>query len=329
MTATGNINKRSRFQVVFYLLIVYVIFQFVWWSVLIVRLNKEIYRLKTDLIVLAETQVEEKIVAQRDLDAKLSKRMWMTAGEGSVFLILIGLGLYQLRKSVKKEAALTKQQNNFLLSVTHELKSPLASTRLQLETLLKRELPKDRQQQILSNAINDTDRLNALIENILLAASIENSVVKQYREQINLKAFVDALLHQSNLFSQKRELIKTTIDASITIWADATSLNSILQNLLENALKYSHDEIVELSAMASDTKVIISVKDKGPGIPEAEKKNIYNKFYRIGNEETRQAKGTGLGLYIVDKLIKAQNWLIFVKNNQPRGTVFEIHIPNE
>ena len=130
-------SKKSRPLFWFYLLVTYVLVQFVWWSYLMIDLNNEVVHLKTEINLLKGETLNEVFVKGNELNEKLHKRWLMISGEGLVFISLLLLGIYQIRKTFKKEGKLAQQQKNFLLSVTHELKSPIASTKLQLQTLEK------------------------------------------------------------------------------------------------------------------------------------------------------------------------------------------------
>jgi signal transduction histidine kinase len=298
--------------------------QFVWWSYLMVEQNNEIYQLKTEINLLKGESPDEVVRKGNEMNAKLQHRWVMIAGEGTVFITLLLLGIFQIRKTFKKETALAQQQKNFLLSVTHELKSPIASTKLQLQTLQKHELNKEKQQEILANAISDTDRLNNLVENILLAAKIENSVFYIHKEKHNLSEYLREGLKQTIASFKYKQKILLDIDPDIYMDIDRTSFPSIILNLVENAVKYSPaDSSIQISLKQQNTKIILSVTDEGSGISPNEKLNIFKKFYRVGNEETRKAKGTGLGLYIVDHLVNQHNGTITVKDNVPKGSVFE------
>lgn len=320
-----NSKGKSRPLFWFYLLVAYIIIQFIWWSYLMVDLNNEVYRLKTHVNLLQGESPEEVTAKGNELNAKLRARWIMITGEGSVFVGLLLLGIIQIRKTFIKEAALAQQQNNFLLSVTHELKSPIASAKLQLQTLEKRELDRDKQKEIIANAISDTERLNNLVENILLAAKIENSVYTVYKEQVNLSQFLtDGLKQTIDSFHYKRK-IELRIEPNVLLGIDRTSFPSIILNLFENAVKYSHeDSIILVELKSQGDKVILRVVDEGIGIDQKEKTHIFQKFYRIGNEETRKTKGTGLGLYITDYLVRQHDGSIAVKNNTPKGSIFEI-----
>lgn len=318
-------HKNTRPLFWFYLLVAYVIMQFFWWSYSMVKLNNEIYYLKTELNLLKGVSLNDVVVNGNKLNEKLHKRWIMISGEGIVFIGILFAGIFQIRKTFKREAELSKQQQNFLLSITHELKSPIASTKLQLQTLQKHELDREKQKEILANAINDTDRLNYLVEDILLAAKIENNYYILHKENCNLSEFLLSEMDQGfNSFSNKQKVLMD-IEAEIFMDIDRTSFHSIILNLFENAIKYSpKDSTITVSLKKQNQKIIFSVADQGDGIPDNEKMNIFQKFYRVGNEETRKTKGTGLGLYIVNYLVKQHNGIISVKNNSPKGSVFEV-----
>jgi signal transduction histidine kinase len=309
--------QQSRVKLIFVLLVAYVLFQFLWWTYLIFDLNTEIAYLK---IQLSHQLNNQKTILETDIiNAKLKSKRLMILGEGSVFLALLIFGVYQIYKSIKKQTELNQQQNNFMLSITHELKTPLASTRLQLETLLKRDLPKEKQDKILSNAINDTDRLHNLIENILLASRVDSNHFIIHKEEVELTEYINQLLSKSNVFSGNKERIAFHSSGKVEAIIDKLAFSSILINLLDNALKYSADQII-LEVKNRQNGFVLTVSDSGEGVSDADKQIIFNKFYRTGSEETRKTKGTGLGLYIVKKLVEAHNGNVSIENNSPKGT---------
>ena len=291
-----------------------------------IRQNNEITVLQEQIL---ENTKSNSLEAQKNLSDKLHKQWSMIFGEGSVFLVLLVLGIFRTRNSFKKEAALAAQQKNFLLSVTHELKSPLASVRLQLETIQKRALPKEKQEEVLENAIEDTDRLNALVENILFAARIDNHTFILHKEKANLSDEVKGLSEKAGAGFVRHHKLVTEISDQIIISFDKIGFHSIFMNLLENAAKYSSPGTeIKVTLKKNAELVLLSIADQGPGIPNEEKENIFQRFYRIGNEETRSTKGTGLGLYIVNSLVKEHGWSINILDNKPTGSIFEITIPN-
>jgi len=320
-----NGTKRSRPLFVFYLLVAYVFLQFAWWTYSMFQLNNEISGLKTELNLLKGETPEQVASQGNGINARLHKRWVMISSEGAVFVGLLLLGVYQIRKTFKKETELANRQRNFLLSVTHELKSPIASAKLQLQTLQKRELEREKQQEIISNAISDTDRLNNLVENILLAAKIDNSTFHLHRENTALSEYISGNMNQMIRLFNYRQKVVLDIDSGIELAIDKTTFPSIIINLFENAIKYSPaDSTITLSLKKQDNSVILAVKDEGQGIAEEDKKKIFEKFYRAGNEDTRRTKGTGLGLYIVKHIAEQHNGAVSVKNNTPKGSIFEV-----
>jgi K+-sensing histidine kinase KdpD len=292
------------------------------------NLNNEIYLLKLELIANSFSSIEEMEIQQEELDAKLKARWVMILGEGAVFLSLLAFGIYRVRKTFKQEILLSRQQQNFLLSVTHELKTPLASNKLFLQTLEKHELPKEKQAEIIKKAISDVERLNSLIDNILLSARIENGEMLLNKEQFQLSDLVKSIINQSVQldFVKHRFNVQTLKDTLIHV--DKNAFSSILLNLIENALKYSSPEnavYIEIDTTTSHS--VLRIKDEGVGMSEFDKKHAFDKFYRGGNEETRNTKGTGLGLFIVKKLVHWHKGTIHIYDNQPKGTIFEIQFP--
>lgn len=309
-----------RSLLIFYVLVVYVFLQFCWWSYLLFDLNAEIFLLKEQL---ARFSGEVQLDAEKTLQNKIAEKRLMIFGEGLVFLLLLSLGMIQTRRSFKRETNVARQQKNFLLSVTHELKSPIASVKLYLQTLNKRELSREKQQELLVKAIDEANRLDQLVENILLASRIDNHNFQLIKEDINLSEFLHNFTDSFELKGHKP--VFKNISSNIHVSADRQALHSILTNLFENAVKYSGEDLrieLNLSLVGSTAEVLI--KDNGIGISDEDKLRIFDKFFRVGNEETRRSKGTGLGLFIVNYLVKSQDAQINVYDNSPKGSIFEL-----
>lgn len=317
-------GSTPRSLLIFYVLVVYVFLQFCWWSYLLFDLNSEILILKEELLKYQGTETE---LPALNLKEKIAQKRLMIFGEGLVFLLLLGLGMLQTRRSFRRETRVANLQKNFLLSVTHELKSPIASVKLYLQTISKRELPREKQIELLTKAIDESNRLDHLVENILLAARIDNHKFQLVLEEVNLEEFVNTFLDS---FETKAHIkIERKINSSGIVMADTQALHSIFTNLLENAVKYSESapEIeVEITDLGDFTKV--EVRDQGIGISELDKPLIFDKFYRSGNEETRRTKGTGLGLFIVNYLAELHQASIRALENTPKGTNFDIRFKN-
>jgi two-component system sensor histidine kinase CiaH len=316
-------KNRSRSKLIITILFGYIIMQFLWWEVLLVRQTTQISNEQQKLMEITSTDAGSLENQIADLQSKKQHRIYMIVGEGTVFLLLLLYAFYRIRKASNKELELVTQQKNFLLSVTHELKTPIAATKLQLQTLLKhKQLDPAQQEQLLTNAVNETNRLNRLIEDVLLANSADKDLGVN-RENINVSELTEHTL--SNYFPGKK--MKTEIENGILASVDKLLFPSVIINLTENAFKYSPENSeVKISLQKNEGKINFSVSDSGFGIPDKEKQKIFEKFYRVGNEETRKAKGTGLGLYIVQKIVEAHNGKIEVANNKPNGSVFKISI---
>lgn len=294
---------------------------------MLINLNSEIYQHKLEMAVQMYGGSPEYDIQKGELDKKLTLRLWMVAGEGSVFLVLLIFGILKTRQSFKKEVLLANQQKNFLLSITHELKSPIASVKLYLQTLGKRKLDEDKQREIVTKALTETDRLHSLVENLLLATKVDRGDYTPYFEDVDLSGLVANSIEKLQAELQGKASVKGDIGAGVNIKGDRLALESIIQNLVENAAKYGGGGVEIAVSLARDKNdILLKVADNGPGIPEMEKLKVFNKFYRIGNEETRKTKGTGLGLYIVKSLVEKHNGKITVKDNQPGGAVFEIRL---
>src|ERR1700709_536462 len=194
--------------VIFYSLIIYAVAQLIWWG----------YMLLTPQ----------------------PRRMGMILGEGSMFILVFTVGAISLHKSIKKERKLQDQKKNFLLSVTHELKSPLASIKLLLQTIQKRDLTKQQVQDFIGKSLLDIDRLDDMVENMLLASKIDNRSYTFPKANFNLSVLVDNIVNRLQLNKcDLEQLINAEIEPKIEITGDKFALTSVVTNLIENAIKYS------------------------------------------------------------------------------------------
>ncbi|MGZ3776809.1 MAG: sensor histidine kinase [Mucilaginibacter sp.] len=281
--------------IIFYAIIVYATSELVWWGYMLVRLQPQ--------------------------------RTAMIIGEGSVFAVVFIVGAISLHKSIRKERRLQHQKKNFLLSVTHELKSPLASIKLLLQTIQKRDLTKQQIHDFIGKSLLDIERLDDMVENMLLASKIDNQSYTFPKAHFNLSALVDSVVNrlQLNKCDINEQLINAEIEPKIEMTGDKFALTSVVTNLIENAIKYSGPcEVVDVKLYQKDEKIFLEVADHGIGIADAEKDKIFDRFYRVGSEETRNTKGTGLGLYIVKEVLNRHDASIKVKDNDPTGSVFEV-----
>lgn len=279
--------------IVFYFLALYVLAELVWWASLLIAARPE--------------------------------KKTMILSEGAVFLLIFLSGAYYLQKTIKKERKLHEQQRNFLLSVTHELKSPLASIKLYLQTILKRELERVKIESFLKNSLKDIERLDDLVENMLIATRIESRSYSFPKEQFNFSELVAKVAERLQIHTCSTQTIKCDLQPEIELTGDKFALTLVVSNLIENAVKYSPPcEEIKVELQRESNIIRFSVADKGIGIKDEEKLRIFEKFYRVGSEDTRKTKGTGLGLYIVKQVLDNHQAQIKVKDNPTSGSIFEV-----
>ena len=309
---------------VLYILVIYVVFQFCWWAYLLIELNTEVYTYKTEIVRLTNVDAGLANELTNQLDAKITQRKRMVLGEGMVFLSLLVWGSVITYRSFRRDYELARLQKNFLLSVTHEFKSPLASIKLYLETLQKHDLEKEKEKKFIRSALQDTERLNGLVENALMANLIDHSGHLLSQDHLNLSALIKKLVQRFETIPGF-PTIHLNLKEDIEILGDQNALCIMVNNLIENAAKYTPDKSPIYISLSCDAKnVKLTVADLGICIPDDEKEKVFQKFYRSGNEETRSSKGTGLGLYLVRHIVSKHDGTVAIKNNSPKGSVFEV-----
>lgn len=281
--------------IIFYLLLTYALAELIWWGYLLAK--------------------------------HMPADIGMIMGEGSVFIFVFFVGAYSMHRSINRERKLQEQKKNFLLSVTHELKSPLASIKILLQTIQKRDLTKEQVLDFIGKSLRDIERLDDMVENMLLASKIDNHSYNFPKDKFNLSVLVDSIVNRLQITKCEgtQQIIDAEIESKIEITGDKFALTSVVTNLIENAIKYSGPcETVDVKLFSRDEKVYLEVADHGIGIADHEKTRIFERFYRVGSEETRNTKGTGLGLYIVKEVLDKHQASIKVKDNRPVGSIFEV-----
>jgi signal transduction histidine kinase len=328
-------NPNPRLRLLSNVVIAYMLLAFTWWSVLLFTKNKDAFLAKVQLRAFTMPMQEgydpsvpfEETAEFKDLEKKYLRQEWMILGEAAVFIISLVIGIWLINRSYNKEMLAARQQRNFLLSITHELKSPIASIRLVLETILKRELRPDQLRGLSKNALHETERLHRLVDDLLLSARLEAAYQAMF-EDFDISLMLRELTEQLTTKYPKAQLSFQADQPELICHADRAGITSVALNLIENAIKYSEEPAeVNISLLRDAHQVQIQIADQGIGIPSKEKEKVFQKFYRVGNEDTRQTKGTGLGLYIVDQIIKAHHGKINIEDNPPQGTVFTIILP--
>jgi len=319
-------QRLRRTTFIYWMLLLYIVAALAWWFITLEKQNNEIAGLRYTSIDARKDSLsvagleEERLSIERETTRNTRKHLW----EGVAFLILIFVGAGFVYRSVRRQFNLQQQQQNFMMAVTHELKTPISVARLNLETLQKYKLDPEKQKKLIRTTLDETARLNFLTNNILIASQLEADGYKTSNEELDLSTLLkDCLQDFRNRFPDRS--FQEEIEADADVKGDALLLQMMINNLLENAIKYSPKEAPVTARLKKYRSGIeLQVRDEGPGIADEEKKKLFTKFYRIGNEATRKTQGTGLGLYLCRKIAQSHNGDISVTNNEPRGSNFVV-----
>lgn len=312
----------------------YMILAFGWWSYHLWHQSELLFDTEKQLLEMRFTRKNQGLnltemyqtAEYRKIERNWQKSRRMVIAEGLFFTLCLVFGLWVINRSANREVTLARQRRNFLLSITHELKSPIASLRLVLETIYKHQLPREQLEKLCSGGLKDAARLQSLVEDLLLAARLEDNW-RPLPEPVDLPALARDAVSRLQLRFPEAKIHLNFSENFPPVQADKSGLTAIVQNLLENAIKYSPEgAVIEVSAHKQNGKLRFCVADPGKGIPDSEKQAVFEKFYRLGNEETRRTTGTGLGLYIVSQVVKAHGGTISITDNRPQGTVFTVEI---
>lgn len=249
------------------------------------------------------------------------RNIWLY--QSILLLFLVGVGIYGVFSSIEKIYKLNKQQNNFLLSVTHEFKTPIAAIRLMLQTSKHPKINEEKRSELVDNSIQSTHRLEELAENMLTAMQIESNAYQYNLLPVDYSSLVNQVINNQKIKGE----ITAQIASNIKVNGDDFILRMVLNNLIENAFKYSNNQPIEVSLESNSKWKKLSIKDQGIGLKKEDFKNIFKKFYRAQDEETRISKGTGLGLFIVKQAVERHSGKVFVKANKDKGVTFIILLP--
>jgi len=315
-------SKKLRFVfIVYWFLLAYIVAALVWWFIELNNQNRQMTTHDTSQLKKDSPGYLEEV---KKITEKEKRKTAQYIGEGSVFFLVIMAGAFFIFRAVRRQLRVGQQQQNFMMAITHELKTPIAVTKLNLETLLKRKLDEAQTQKLLQKSIQETNRLNALCNNILLVSQIEDRRYNISSEHIN---FSELVMESANEFISRfpQHTYHTDVTNELYINGDRLLLQLAINNLIDNATKYSGKEsAITISLHEEAGKIKLAVKDEGKGIADADKKKVFEKFYRVGNKATKEAKGTGLGLYLTKKIALQHKAAISVSDNLPTGSIFTI-----
>jgi len=254
---------------------------------------------------------------------------------GVIFFALIIAGMIVNTSFLVREIRRSEQHDSFINAVTHELKTPVASIRLHLETLQRRELPDSQKQEFYRLMLSDTDRLTETIEQVLRAGRAGDKKAGRDRAEVDFAELVrdctDAARTRHHLQPEAlRYEQATTNGAGVHVLGSAEDLRTAVFNVLDNAIKYSGENVdvcVRL-AMPDEKRILLSVQDHGVGIPPDDVKQIFRRFYRVTHRSLAHVKGTGLGLFIVKAIAEKHGGKVFAESDgEGRGTTITLELP--
>lgn len=317
----GKSKKLRSIFILYWFLLAYILAALIWWFIALNRQNRQMAQYEMEQLQKTDNNYQ----AEYNKISTIGKRKTAQyLGEGITFFLLIIAGAIFVFRAVRRELKISRQQQHFMMAITHELKTPIAVAKLNLETMQKHKLDEQQQQRLLQNTLEETNRLNALCNNMLLSSQIEAGGYRLTPEETNISELV-AKCVQDFITRYPQQKIEMDIAPDIFIDGDRLLLQMLVNNLIDNAIKYSHKEVpVTVLLSEKNNYINLVVKDEGKGIAYEEKEKIFNKFYRTGNAATRAAKGTGLGLYLAKRITLQHNAYIIVTDNKPAGSIFTV-----
>jgi len=316
-----KVNNLKLVSLIYWVFLTYMIAAFIWWYVSLEKQNNEIAAIKFQSIQINDPSLKAKTHAIQDFQLRKTKQF---IGEGLTILVLFLLGAIYVYRSLKKQLRYADQQQNFMMAVTHELKTPIAISHLNIETLLKRDLDSSQQLKLLEATLKETKRLDSLSTNILLTAQLDMGQYEANKQLVN----VSELLRQNIKSFQERypsRICNTMVEDAMEIQGEPLLIQLLINNLIDNANKYAPvTEPIYIHLQSNQNTIQLIVKDQGPGIAADDKNKVFEKFYRVGAETTRTTKGSGLGLYLCKRIAEFHNATIQLTTNKPTGSIFTV-----
>lgn len=253
---------------------------------------------------------------------------WPVMAEGLVMLVLILVGVYVIFVFWKRQSSLYARQRDIISQVAHELKSPLASIRLHLETIRLRRPPEERLDSFVGTMLEDTERLHYLINNLLMAARLEQRRKPAERRLTDISALLDDCVERERSKLPQGGNISLETEVGVKALVDPEEIGMALRNLFENAVNYSPGSPdISIKLNREGNTLFISVADRGRGIAKKDLKLVFGMFYRV-QPKGEYARGTGLGLYIVESVIKSHGGTVKVSSDGlGMGSTFTIKLP--
>ncbi len=274
--------------------------------------------------------VREDVAAS--VKAKADRRVLMFAMEGSFFVLLTILGAYMIYRTLRQSEELKNRQENFIQAVTHELKIPVASIKLYLETMASGKFDQEKMKGFVPRMLDDCSRLEGLVDNVLEAGRLSRRGHQAKLVESNLSNdLLDYIEEMRPMTERYKMKVIAEIEPELRIRSDFHALRRVVTALIDNAIKYSPENRREMTITARKSgarTVEIIFADKGVGVAKMEQGKVFERFYRTGNENTRSVKGTGIGLFLVKQIISEHRGTVELKSEgSDMGSQFVIRLP--
>ena len=255
---------------------------------------------------------------------------WLILFEGCFLMLLILAGVYVIFVYWNKQNRLNQMQSNFVASVSHELKSPLASIQLYLETLKYQEVSKEESLDFVETMLSDTSRLSGLIENILQSSKADPKSMELQFQKVDLGKFLSEVAQDhKRQFEEKKCKVDLQLEASPLLTIDRKALQMVFNNLIGNALRYSPvGSALKIHLHRKGRFWDIDFADQGIGFDKKDMKKVFKKFYRVQNKDTQNIEGAGLGLFISHEIVRNHKGKLRVSSlGRGKGSVFTVSLP--
>ena len=309
----------------FIAMIVFLLAQGIWWVVFMARLVDEKVSLAAELGASPEF-IEA--IHQEEISRQI-----MVGLEGIVFLALFFVGAWLIYRSLVKTEEIKFHQQNFLMAVTHELKTPLASISVYIDALKSDKIPQEKKLEVIPKIREDVSRLEKLVENVLEAGRFQRSGYTLDREQIDLSQLTGERLDKLVSLPLAGPLhITRNLESNIILYGDRSALGRAIDSILENSLKYADtgSAIIDVNLSSRNQEIMLEISDNGIGLEKKDLVRVFERFYRVGNELTRRSAGTGLGLYLCREIIRAHGGKVTADSpGLGKGTRFTIMLQRE
>ena len=275
---------------------------------------------------IATVQISIKPEVLKSLDLRLDRKSTAWLGEGVVIGLISLIIILAMYIYIDRILRFNLQKTNFMMAVTHELKTPIAAAKLAIETVIRNKNI-EAQDRVLEISKKNIDRLSGMMERVLLATQFENSLPVAQKKWESCSDIIQKALVDCQFADEQILKISLVMPSDFLIYCDSYMMKIAFINLFTNSIKYSEPNGVNVivSSIVNNEHCQILISDQGIGIPMIERTRIFEKFYRVGNEMTRSRQGSGLGLYLVKQILQLHDARIEVQANNPKGSTFVIN----